>query len=243
MAIQKYSRCPIIEAVLDIRVDLPSDFPLNSLLKCQQQVVGDYPEKRDAQEVAISGYFSPGGTSTSTHSMPLGFIFQSRDQKRLFQARKDGFTHNRLEPYPGWDVFFSECQRLWEIYRHIAHPRGYTRVALRYINKFTFLTSTVQTDAYFRTYPEISSDLPQLIQNFFFRFELPIPEIASVATVVEAVTAPKPGETAILLDIDLFCSENLPPGNELWSLFGTLREWKNRIFEACITDATREMIL
>jgi uncharacterized protein (TIGR04255 family) len=56
--------------------------------------------------------------------------------------------------------------------------------------------------------------------------------------------APPPvaGHTAFILDIDLYRTENLPAGNELWPLFDTLRAWKNKLFEACITDRVRELI-
>src|SRR4051794_27014740 len=98
---------PIVEAVLDIQVDLPGDFALESLRKCQQRVKKDYPESQDTQHV--TGEISIGPkVSTSTSSEQAGYVFPSSDKNQLFQAKRTGFPFNRLAPYPGWDTFFTE---------------------------------------------------------------------------------------------------------------------------------------
>lgn len=237
-----YSHPPIVEALLDIQVDLPGDFALDTLLKCQQKVKKDYPDRKSAQDV--TGEISVGQkVSASASTEPTGYVFASPDKKQLFQAKRTGFTFNRLAPYPGWDVFFAEAKRLWEEYHRVTHPRGYKRVALRYIDRFDFPFPEVMLETYFRTYPEVSRDLPQVMAGFFFQFNLPLPEISSIATITQtSVPPPTPEQSSIILDIDLYRTESLPPGNELWPLFETLRVWKNKVFEACITDRARELI-
>ena len=237
-----YSRAPIVEALLDIQVDLPGDFALDTLLKCQQKVKKDYPDRKAAQDV--TGEISVGRkVSATATSESTGYVFISPDKKQLFQAKRTGFTFNRLAPYPGWDAFFAEAAKLWEEYRKVSHPRGYKRIALRYIDRFDFPSPTVQLETYFRTYPEVSRDLPQLMAGFFFQFNLPIDAIRSVATITQTAVEPlNPGYSSVILDIDLFRTEALPAGNELLPLFETLRTWKNTIFESCITDSAREFI-
>jgi uncharacterized protein (TIGR04255 family) len=237
-----YSRTPIVEALLDIEVELTVDFAVDTLTKCQKWVKNDYPDRKRTQHV--TGQISVGqklSTSASTES--AGYVFTSSDKTQIFQAKRTGFTFNRLAPYPGWDAFFAEAKRLWEVYRKVARPLGYKRVALRYIDRFDFPTPTVNMETYFRTYPEVSRDLPQMMAGFFLQFNIPIDDIQSVATVTQTATQPPtPEHSSIILDIDLSRAEALPRGNELWPLFETLRMWKNRIFEACITDSTRELI-
>ena len=127
--------------------------------------------------------------------------------------------------------------------RRIARPRGYKRLALRYIDRFDFPFPTVKLETYFRTYPEVSRDLPQLMAGFFFRFNLPINDITATATITQTmVESTTPEHSSVILDIDLYRTESLPSGNELWPLFETLRIWKNKIFEACLTDSARELI-
>lgn len=51
-----------------------------------------------------------------------------------------------------------------------------------------------------------------------------------------------PNTQAFLLDIDVFKEEDLPlSGGKLWETIDKVRAKKNRIFEACITQKTREL--
>src|SRR5438105_1670566 len=112
----RYTKDPIVEAVLDIQVDLPGDFPVESLRRCHQKVKKDYPDSDNTQHV--TGEISIGPkVSTSTSSEHAGYVFTSSDKKQLFQAKRTGFAFNRLAPYPGWDAFLAEAKRLWEEYR------------------------------------------------------------------------------------------------------------------------------
>lgn len=237
-----YTRPPIVETLLDIQVDLPGDFQLEKLLKCQNDVKNDYPEMQKKNLGAMQVSFGQG-VSSSASMKPHGYVFIAPDKKQLFQARLDGFSFHRLSPYQGWDAFTTEAQRLWQLYRQIGHPQGYKRITIRTINRFDFSSPTVLLETYFRTFPQVSSDLPQLMNGFFFQFNLPLPEIQSEVTITEtAVDPPTPDRCSILLDIELYRTANLT-GSELWSIFPTMRIWKNKVFEACITKSAQEMIL
>lgn len=240
---QKYSKPPIVEALLDVQVEVPDRVKLDDLLKCQKAVKSDYPDRKSTQHFAARFLFGPV-MSTSATSRAVGYAFESIDRKQLFQVRREGFTFNRMAPYAGWTALFEEAQRLWKEYVRVAKPRRISRIALRYINRFEFQTSPVELNTYFRTKPEIASELPQGMGQFFFQVFLPLPDLESMVAITQASIPPERVEnTAILLDIDLYRTENLPDQSEIWQLFQRMRDEKNRIFEACITDAAREMIL
>jgi uncharacterized protein (TIGR04255 family) len=241
MPTHTYGRPPIVEALLDVQVELAPTFPVESLAKCQQTVKGEYPQRALAQQ--ITGQVTVGKSlSTSATAEAEGYVFASPDKTQLFQAKKTGFTFNRLAPYPGWGPFFAEALRLWEVYRKVARPTAYKRAALRYINRFDIPGQEVKMEAYFRTYPEISRDLPQVMVRFFSQVSLPIEDAQATATITQTAVEPAlPGHSSIILDIDVFRAGELR-GNELQNLFETLRIWKNKIFEACLTDASRELI-
>ena len=70
----KYTRPPIIEAILDIQVQLPSDFNVELFAKCQEKVKQKYPNRKAAKEA--KGHFSFGPTiSTSASSESTGYFF------------------------------------------------------------------------------------------------------------------------------------------------------------------------
>jgi uncharacterized protein (TIGR04255 family) len=58
------------------------------------------------------------------------------------------------------------------------------------------------------------------------------------------VPPPQAGLVSVVLDIEMVCANNVPSDDEaIWKLLNQLRQKKNEIFEACITDAARELIL
>jgi len=239
-----YTRAPIVEVLLDIKVDLPNDFRIDKLLKCQQKVKSDYPDKRKKTFGTLHATFGKE-VSSSASMRPAGFIFSSTDKRQLFQAAVDGFTFNRLAPYQGWESFIKESKRLWEVYRSIAHPQhGYKRIAIRTINKFEFPSPMVNMETYFRTYIEVSRDLPQNLHGFFMQFNLPVKEIESNVIISQTdAQSSKPGFFSIVLDIDLVRTANLPTGTDIWSMLEIFRVWKNKLFNDCLTQAGKDMIL
>ncbi len=47
---------------------------------------------------------------------------------------------------------------------------------------------------------------------------------------------------AILLDIDVFADGHIPEKDEdLWEQVGRMRNYKNEIFESCVTDEARKL--
>src|SRR5262249_10954306 len=118
------------------------------------------------------------------------------------------------------------------------------RVAVRYINRLDLPGDRVELKDYLRTAPELSPDLVQGLVGFFMQLNIPHTDIKCTSLLNEiTVEAPEPGVVSVVLDIDLFRTEDLPQAEQdLWSLFETLHERKNEIFEACITDRTRELI-
>jgi len=238
-----YTRTPIVEALLDIQIETPLGVSLDSLLKCQRSIRKDYPSRREAQNHTGHLLFGEKVSATAV-SESVGSVFASHDGKRLFQAKKTGFTFNQLTPYPGWNGFISEAKRLWSEYRKVVSPSGYTRVALRYINRFDFPEPMLNLETYFRTYPEISRDLPQVIEGFFFQFQLPVGEADTIATVTQTLIEPlSENHSSIMLDIDVYRTCVTTDEGELWRFLETLRSWKNKVFEASITNKTREMLL
>lgn len=76
------------------------------------------------------------------------------------------------------------------------------------------------------------------------QLQIPQEDLEGMLLLNEAIIPP-PGDNivSVLLDIDLFCTVNFP-GNENthWNLLEKLRIRKNEVFEACITDKTRELV-
>jgi uncharacterized protein (TIGR04255 family) len=161
----------------------------------------------------------------------------------MFQVRVDGCTFNRLEPYPGWHAFSSEAKEMWTGYLKDVRLRQLKRLALRYLNRYNIPGARVDLKDFFRTGPELSSDLPQVLDGFFMQSRVSLPEASSIVIINQTIVPPVvPDHQSFILDIELVRTEGLPEGDDIWPILENMRAWKNKVFEACITDRIREMI-
>src|SRR5437899_1973035 len=129
-----YPNAPIAEAILDIRVSLPGETPLDQLSQVNAETADAFPTQREA--IAVTGQFTVGPqVSSSTTQSRNGYVFVSEDERSVFQARLDGFSFSRLAPYEDWSSFRAAAHRQWSAYRTELDPTTIDRVALRYVNR------------------------------------------------------------------------------------------------------------
>ncbi len=238
-----YPHAPITEAIIDLKIEQTSDVTIAGLEKVQLGLESEYPNKKHRNVAVLQGQMDNQETSASASTEHVGFLFTSQDSRYIFQARLDGFSVSRLAPYENWQPFRDEARRLWNAYRTVVQPTKVIRMAVRYINRLDLPLPLTDLKDYLRTSPEISVDLPQELEGYFMQLRIPQVDIQSLAVINQAIIEPATQNVAsIVLDIDLFRHENLPHDeDELWNFFETLHERKNNIFEACITDRTREL--
>ena len=239
----RYPNAPLTEAILDIRVKLPSQITPAKLKSVQVGEKERYP--RLEKLFVVVGKMSVGTQIETSAKQDLnGYRFVSQDNRQIFQARVDGFTFNRLAPYETWESFRDEARRLWNVYRSIAKPQNVTRLALRYINKLDFPLPLNDFKDYLRTIPEISPQMSQGLSGYFMHLELPQPDLGATLLLNQTlIPPPSPNLVSVILDFDLFSQENVPNAEQdIWKRFEVLRTRKNEVFEACITNKTRRLI-
>ena len=240
-----YSRAPILEAVIDVHARLPASANLDALGSIKWDGEGRYSKRAPRFHGNIE--FSvevPTPTVTTTPSQ-IGFVFRDEQRGNTVQARLDGFALSKLPPYDRWEPFCGEARSLWKRYCEVAKPLGVTRIAVRYINRLELPVPILDFRDYLRTYPEVSPDLPQMLSGFVLQLQIPQEDILDCMLILNEglLESPKPDIAGMLLDIDLFRPVTLSPtGDELWVALEELHVRKNAVFEACITDKTRELI-
>jgi uncharacterized protein (TIGR04255 family) len=238
---QKYPNPPITEAVLEVRVSATAELAAADLEQLQERYP-KYPLKNRKQliEGIISGGESPTSEAKQTH---IGFTFTSDDGKQIVQAGVSSFSFSRLSPYQGWDTFASEGRKLWPAYKEVAQPLSVSRIGLRFINRLDLPWPFEDFKEFLRTSPEVSPDMTQLLSNFLMVLESPQDDIKAMMRLSEVLLPPAAENlVSIMLDIDLYRLESLPlEDDSIWEYLEQLRERKNQIFEACITDKAREL--
>ncbi|MCP5005758.1 MAG: TIGR04255 family protein [Planctomycetes bacterium] len=242
-----FPNAPITEALLDIRVELSNEVNLETLetLHDHNDIKERFPVKKKRVSFLSGVKASPEGKISTfpTSGGPDGFLFQSPIEKEIVQARIDGYTFNKLKPYESWDAFRTEARKLWDIYFQITNPVRITRIALRYINRIEVPLPMNDFKEYVLTTPEVAPKLPQALNHFFMRLEIPNPDLPAIALITQ--TMEKPTENLrlpLILDIDVFCENIFIDSNEeMWDKFEKLRKFKNDIFFDSITEKTKEL--
>lgn len=240
-----YPHAPIIEALLDIRAQLPNEVDLAQLENYHNQIKDRFPEKKQRVSIEVKAGLqitSITESSLSTSGGPDGFFFRSPNERKIVQARLDGFTFNKLKPYENWELFSSEAKKLWNIFCQVANPIKITRVALRYINKIFFPLPMKDFKEYILTIPEVAPNLPQGLTHLFARLEIPKPEIEALAIITETMEEPNQDQKLpFIFDIDVFKGIDYSEPDKVWKDFEELRLFKNEVFFNSLTEKSKEM--
>jgi len=239
------NNAPIVEALIDIRIRKKEGFDVENFQTLFSQISGQYPDKKDRHRWEGKIEFKKGEIpSAGGLDIVDGYVFTSADKKQVFQARIDGFTFNRLNPYDNWEVFRSEAFRLWQLYSKLLSPE-IVRVALRFINKFDiplFPNPICDFNEYLTSAPNVPEGLPQGISSFLTRVVINEPKLDAAAIVTQAfeqIVDPK--YIPIILDIDVFKQMDSITEEDAWQMLEKLRDFKNNIFFRSITEKAKEL--
>lgn len=238
-----YSHAPITEAVIDLRVTLPQGATLAALAAVHTSIAADYPNQEAL--LVVQGEMTAGASVGATASQTqIGFGYASGDRKQIVQARLDGFSFSRLAPYEHWERFRDEAKRLWKIYQAAIHPTLINRLAVRYINRLDLPLPIKDFKDYLRVFPEVPSDLSKSLSGYFMQLQIPKPEVEATLLLNQAIIPTSSDSVvSVLLDIDLFRLFDVSVEEmTFWNILESLHEKTDQIFEACITDETRELI-
>src|SRR5713226_3799339 len=130
-------KAPIVEAVIDIRVKLRSDFDMAVFLPLRTKLAVKYPQVGEGSDFQLSTEWKPGTEPRASGQVGTVrlHLLRSQDGKQVVQFRRDGFSFSRLNPYSSWEEVFAEAWSLWKLYIETAKPLGISRLAVRYINR------------------------------------------------------------------------------------------------------------
>ncbi len=242
-----YSKAPIIEALIDIQVALPSGFTESRLAEIADSLGGKFPIRNNI--TAIQMQLDTGNADDEKHHLSsssdkLGFRLSDEINSRVLQLKKTGLTFSHLPPYTDWEHFSQDAREYWGRFLEYCKPEKVTRCAVRYINRIDIPVSPIELEDYLSVYPHIPSGIPQMVNGMFLQLHLFQEDLNSTAVIKEAVVAPViPGGFSIMLDIDLFKITSIQPNStEVWDTLEQLRIRKNELFESFVTDTTRELI-
>lgn len=238
------NQAPIIEAIIEFRVNLPKSFDPSQLQQAKVKLQDDYPLMETRNSFLTKLEVKSAGPEVST-DVPklLGYFFKSADEKHIAQFRIDGFAFSRMKPYTNWPEVLNEARRLWNIYIELCSPVNVNRVAIRYINSISIPAKQFELEDYFTAPPQPPPAFSAMISSF--RSQLLIHDLVrNVSANVTLASIPRPTDrenSIFTFDIDAFKEGNFLVGKELFDILDSLHASKNDIFFKSITDKIVEI--
>lgn len=238
-----YPRAQIVEAVIEIRCDAPS-VGVEQLVEAVDS--SNFPQTEKMFDVLGTVNIEPEKVGGETTVVPVGYRFHKENPREAIQARLNGFSYSWLDAYQSWEDLRDHAEIHWLKYLETARPVRAQRLGVRYINRYVFDRS-VEIGDYLRMHITVPAYLPQTVEAYFLRAQIPIKGLNCSVNISSALQPANDGHTALILDIDAWQGVDIDlkgPNRhtEITSRLEDLRLAKNYAFESCITDATRGLI-
>jgi uncharacterized protein (TIGR04255 family) len=233
---------PIVEAVLDIDCDLPPTLNFDEVEKLGMEAYGSrYPTRRKQFVQQAGMEMEPDSEPKFFASQGLSaFQFLSADEKEIVQMRVGGFSYNRLAPYTSFDDYLPEISRCWDEFRRLAAPVQIRKIGLRSINRILVPLDrgTVNLADYLKVTPNLPDGAGLQFSSFFHQHQAGDPATGIKANIILASQPNEGNFLPLLLDIEVFKPERLPPAPLAdWSdQIQSLRDLKNHIFKHSFTE-------
>jgi uncharacterized protein (TIGR04255 family) len=244
---RNYQNPPIVEALCELSFDpgQPWDGTLPGLV--YNEIKDRFPKKR--QQAVFQFGIQIGGQNPSsvppsprppTQETFSRLQFLSEDERTLIQIAPDVLTVNKLKPYSSWNELKPLISYALENYRKAANPKAIRKIGLRYINRIEIPLAEVSIQDYLLASPKIPDPLPQRINVWVQRSEIPFDE---GMLIIQTGSVREQGQSGVvfLLDLDFVTvGEPFP----IEAVEGKLEIAHKNVgdgFEACITDTARKL--
>lgn len=232
---------PIIEAVLDFDCDLPPGMDLKAMeSRARAKFAPRYPRFRF--QMLHEHQFEQQrdqATFSARHDVQA-LQFLTDDEKQVVQARKQGFSFNRLAPYASLDDYLPEIRSSWDIYREIFSPLQVRIVRLRYLNRIVLplKDGSVKFADYLAVGPQVCKPVGLSFRGFFNQNVAVEESTGNEINVVMATQTVDEQGQPIILDITVSKSGDLEADDwgNIEARVQSLRRLKNRVFESTLTE-------
>lgn len=241
---KKYTKNPITEALIDIKIDPILSSDSSEIEKIYEILKDDFPEKKPCYTVEAVLQLKKSVPENMKENISIdGFQFWKRDKTEVAQCRLDGFSYSRLKPYDCWESHSPNIYTTWNKYLKKFRPDRVKRIAVRFINVFEIPKTTFELEEYFNATPKPPQNFLQNAGSFLQKLEIGgDKEMTAVVTFTNSRPT-KPNLIPILLDIDVYQTLSCPPEDKaITETIEELHIFAEKIFEGYISEKTRDLI-
>ena len=240
-----YKHAPITEAVIEISFETPISSA--EIKKASEKFSSHYPQHQSVQNVKLAVAMPAGQKVKPTAEFVKGGEGHRRstsDMTQLLVLWRSSFLISQLAPYPGWDDFFQRFVRDWKVWKRAVGFQTISRVGVRYIYRIDIpiSESVVKYETFLNIYPKLP-DILGSVGTYAVQAGFPIEDIGC-KLILNSAVVPSPilDHVSFIIDQDIIKEEDPPQKDEaIYELLNEVRAIKNNVFEACITNPSREL--
>jgi uncharacterized protein (TIGR04255 family) len=242
MASQHYSRAPILEAVLDLKYEgALSDRDTERLRDAFKR---NYPTIEEKREFRFE--IKDGKGAVESHL--AGYKLTAKNGVDLVLINSDSIGTVRLAPYDSWEHFRPLAESNFEVFTKVLGRKKITRIGVRFINRIDIPNAAIEGQplhTFFTVGISLSLDVSDELNEFSLSVTGRSALTGAKILIQSGTLAPALlDHTSVSLDIDASWDGEIPGRiDEMWAKADILRETKNDVFEKCITDHVRKLIL
>lgn len=244
IAAETYTRPPVTEAVIDVRVQYDEGRDIDALRPLADSLRASYPTQQPTRVVGMAFEAKDEAIQQRpTVHKAVGWKLVSADSSRILQIEKRMFAYSHLPPYSNWRQFSSEGRELFAKYVDVWRPAMVTRIAVRYINRIVFPFGRIALEDYFAVRPEFPDSLGPMGGVVLQLQVFPDGRLDDLPALITMASQPSEGEEVVfVLDIDVYREKEMELDvDAVFSELERARMTKNRIFEACLTERAKDM--
>lgn len=239
-----YARPPITEAVIGVTFSSPMDSAQLTLVS--KALHKFYPHKQDVSTFDLSLEINTmdAGSNKANFTPTLGHRLSTDDQTQLVVLWPNSFTLSQLAPYQGWADFIERFIRDWGTLKRVLGFQQISRIGVRYINRIDIPATAdmVEHEQFLNIYPKMP-DILSPLDAYAIQASVTLKDINCQLTINTAsVPSPILEHVSFVIDTDI-SSTNAPPQSDadLIELLNNIRNKKNSVFEACISQPARSL--
>lgn len=192
---KKISPCPITEAIVELRFE--SDTPNDAVFGIVYQTFKtDYPVSEELPILQIPEIIRK--QDKASHYRP--YYKLTNNDGFLFQVGPKVLSLISIAPYAGWEEFNRRLKDLVEKVKGLDIVKSYTRIGIRYINKFSLnVFDIVNLQIKLPSHPLTNCET-------FVSSEIPTGDFKSTLQISNSVTSTQKGQNVkySIIDIDTF---------------------------------------
>lgn len=240
-----FKRSPFLEAAIEFVFTETRTWDWTIPGIFYEEVKTDFPKKGQLNLLELELQPAQGIVQQKMKGGIARMQFSRNDESAMIQVGQNVISVNQKSPYPNWRNFKSTSLETLRKYRDVAGANAFKRVGLRYVSRILIPAKSFDLDEYFVNPPQIpvpeGTPLTSILQQVVVGFTEPRMGLRHVLATTES---PDPGQSAFMLDLDIFAPENAVP------TFDATPDWlevaHDRLeasFLGSLTKKTREEVL